>query len=305
MSLVAGTPAELRAGGAPVELRAGGVPVELRAGGATAVILPEQGAAFARLAVDGRDLLVPVPPGADPNTGFRGSFLMAPWTNRLDGGRIVVAGVEHRMPINRPAEDNALHGFLREMAWNVVEADAGRVLLDCRFDRAPFAGTATLAATLAADHLSLDVTLTNGAAGPVPMGFGWHPYFPRPAGTRLRAAARIAFGRDARNLPVSPRPSDDVHGAEGALDTLDGHFAGWDGAAEITWPDGAALVLRATGAWASNLQVFAPPQASVLAVEPVSHAPDAPNRAEAAAHGPMHVLAPGETLACSLMIHWR
>ncbi|WP_372623210.1 aldose epimerase [Falsiroseomonas sp.] len=282
-----------------------GAPVELRAGGATAVILPQQGAAFARLAAAGRDLLVPVPPGADPNTGFRGSFLMAPWTNRLDGGRIVVAGVEHRMPINRPAENNALHGFLRELPWTVLAAREDRALLGCRFDRAPFAGSARLTATLAADHLTLEIALTNGAAVPVPMGVGWHPYFPRPAGTRLRAAARVAFGRDARNLPVAPRPSSGLSGSANALDALDGHFAGWDGTAEITWPDGAVLALRAAGAWASNLQVFAPPQAAVLAVEPVSHAPDAANRADAAAHGAMHVLAPGETLAGSLMIHWR
>jgi aldose 1-epimerase len=277
----------------------------LRAGTAEAVLWPGQGAAFARLAWAGRDLLVPVPDGADPNTGFRGSFLMAPWTNRLDGGRIVVGGVEHRMPINRPAEQNSLHGFLREMPWTVLDAGGDRALLECRFAHAPFAGTARMQACLAPDHLALSVALTNGGTAPTPMGFGWHPYFPRPAGTRLRAAARIAFSRDDRNLPVAPRASTGLDGAEAVPDALDGHFAGWDGKAEILWPDGAALTLHATGAWSSNLQVFAPPQAAVLAVEPVSHAPDAANRAIAAAHGAMHVLLPGATLDGSLMIHWR
>lgn len=279
--------------------------MRLAAGQAEAVILPEQGAAFARLSHAGRDLLVPVPAGADPNRGFHGSFLMAPWTNRLDGGRLVVGGVEHRMPVTRPQENTAIHGFLRDMPWTVLDAGADRAVLECRFDRTPFAGRARLVARLAPDHLALSIVLTNDAAVPVPMGFGWHPYFPRPPGTRLRAATRIAFGRDARNLPVAPAPHPGPDGAEAALDGLDTHFAGWDGVAEIAWPDGRALTLRAHGAWSSNLQVFAPAQAAVLAVEPVSHAPDAPNRPDAASHGAMHVVAPGDALDGSLMIHWR
>jgi aldose 1-epimerase len=276
--------------------------VDIRAGDAVATILPERGAAFTRLDALGRHILRPMPDGADPNRGFHGSFLMAPWTNRLDGGRIVIGGVEHLMPINRPEENTAIHGFLREMAWTVEEAGADRLVLSVAFDRAPFAGRARLAARIAPDHLALDIALTNGGAAPTPMGFGWHPYFDRPAGTRFAAAARTAFGRDARNLPVDPRPTTGLDGADVALDGLDAHFSGWDGVAEFRHPDGGGFTLRAEGAWAGNLQVFAPRGAGVLAVEPVSHAPDAPNRAHCAAHGPMHLVAPGEALAGALTI---
>jgi aldose 1-epimerase len=136
------------------------------------------------------------------------------------------------------------------------------------------------------------------------MGFGWHPWFPRPAGTRLRLAARTVFGRDARALPIAPRPTAGLNGADEVLLGLDTHFAGWDGAAAIAWPDGRALTLRAAGAWATNLQVYAPRGGTTICVEPVSHAPDAPNRPEAAAHGAMHLLAPGETLRGSLTLRW-
>jgi aldose 1-epimerase len=278
--------------------------IELRAGAARATILPEAGAAFTSLEHAGRPLLVPVPQGADPNRGFHGSFLMAPWTNRLDGGRIVVAGVEHRMPINRPEEGNALHGFLRDMAWDVLEADAAKAVLAIRFDRSPFSGSARLEARLAPDRLTLSVALTNHGPVATPMGFGWHPYFPRPAGTRLVAAARTAFGRDPRNLPIAPRPTTGIMGGDAVLDGVDGHYAGWDGTALIDWPDGTRLTLRATGAWASNLQVFAPRDGGALAVEPVSHAPDAANRPAAAAHGAMHLLAPGATIEGELTIGW-
>jgi aldose 1-epimerase len=278
--------------------------MDLRAGDALTTIWPERGAGFARLACGGRELMVPVPDGADPNTGFRGSFLMAPWTNRLDAGRIVVDGTEHRMPINRPEEDTALHGFLRDMAWDVVQAEEARCELACRFDRLPFTGRARMVAALAPDHLALQVELANEGAVATPMGFGWHPYFVRPSGTRISFRAATAFGRDARNLPVDPRPTAGVDAADEDIIGYDGHYAGWDGVATIAWPDGATLRLTADGAWARNLHLFAPRGAASLAVEPVTHAPDAANRAAAAAHGAMHVLAPGESLHASLMIHW-
>ena len=278
--------------------------MELRAGDARAVILPEAGAAFARLDHNGRALLVPVPEGADPNSGFHGSFLMAPWTNRLDGGRIAAAGVTHHMPVNRPDENTAIHGFLREMAWDVLEAGASHLVMGCAFDRAPYTGTARIEVRLAAEHLVLSVSLANRGALPTPMGFGWHPYFTRPRGTSLAVATRTTFGRDTRNLPTAPRPCAGLCGAEAVLDGLDAHFAGWDGWARIDWPDGRWLTLSAAGAWAGNLQVFAPSHGDALAVEPVSHAPDAANRAETAAHGAMHILGSDQTLQGTLTLRW-
>ncbi len=268
--------------------------MKLRAGAAEAVILPEQGACFSHLAWRGRDLLSP----------SRSTFVMAPWTNRLDAGRIMVAGVEHRMPVNRAEENTAIHGFLRDMPWDVVEHADDHAALQCRFDRVPFIGIARMLARLAPDHLALEIALTNGAAVPTPMGLGWHPFFPRMPGTRIDATARIIFDRDARTLPIAPRPSTGLRGGDDVLDGLDTHFAGWDGTARIDWPDGHGVTLRATGAWASNLHVFSAEGGDVLAVEPVSHAPDAPNRPAAAAQGAMHVVPPNGTLKASLRLAW-
>lgn len=275
----------------------------LGAGGWKAALLPEKGVAFQSLTLDGQDVLKPIPDGADPNNGFHGAFLMAPWTNRLENGRIRVGGVDYQMPINRPAEGNALHGFLRDLAWMVEDAAADRATFACALDHAPFRCAARLVVALSPAGFSLAVSLTNTGDAVTPMGFGWHPWFARPAGTRLRFAATTIFGRDARNIATAPRPGSGLDGGDAVLDGHDTHFAGWDGMAEITRPDGIRLRMRADGAWSRNLQVFAPSGGDVLCVEPVTHAPDAANRAENAAHGAMHPLAPGATLDASLMIH--
>ena len=250
-------------------------------------------------------MLAPLPLGADPNASFAGAFLMAPWANRLDEGRLPVGGTTWHLPVNRPHDGTAIHGLVRDAAWTAAEAGASRAVLlqqgDAEAVGVPWHWRARLEVALDAGGISLALGLTNAGTLPFPFGCGWHPFFARPAGTRLRFAATTLFARDARCLPVAAQPSAGVDGDEAAYEGLDTHFAGWDGVAEITRPD-LALRLEAAGAWAGNLQVFAPAGSHILCVEPVSHVPDAPNRPDFARYGPLRLLAPGETLQAALRI---
>jgi aldose 1-epimerase len=279
--------------------------LSLEGGGWTAALLPEQGGALARLGFRGREVLVPLPLGADPNGSFGGAFLMAPWANRLDGGLLPVAGIIYHLPVNRPEDGTAIHGLAREHPWQVLAASGSRAVLVQELDATalglPLRYAARLEVTLGPLHMRIALSLTNGGDLPFPFGLGWHPFFARPAGTRLRFRAAMLFARDARSLPVAAQPSLGVDGDEAAYAGLDTHFAGWDGLAEISRPD-LLLRLQATGAWARNLQVFAPVGGDVLCVEPVSHVPDAPNRPEFAAHGPLTMLPPGDALVARLAL---
>jgi aldose 1-epimerase len=253
--------------------------IEIAGGGWAARLLPEQGGAFASLAWQGREVLAPLPSGADPNVNFAGAFVMAPWANRLDGGLLPVAGTTYHLPVNRPEDNTAIHGLLRDRPWRVEQAFAARcVLLQVLDDaalvaqagpeagRIPWRCTTRLTVALGEAGVQVTLSLTNDAALPLPCGFGWHPFFLRPAGTGLRFHATALFARDARCLPIAVQPSDGVVGDEAAYEGLDTHFAGWDGEAEIIRPD-LRLQLSATGAWAHNLQVFAPGGSNVLCLD--------------------------------------
>lgn len=277
----------------------------LEGGGWTASLSPEAGGAVASLAFRGRDVLVPLPLGADPNSSFCGAFVMAPWANRLDRGVLPVAGVEYRVPINRPSDETAIHGLARDRPWAVRHATASRAALVQEFDGEaiglPWRYSARMEFGLGETGVELALGISNEAPVPFPFGLGWHPFFARPPGTRLAFRAETLFARDARCLPVAERPTSGVDGGEDAFEGLDTHFAGWDGRAEIDRPD-LRLSLAAAGAWAANLQVFAPAGGNVLCVEPVSHVPDAPNRPAFAARGPMAMLPPGGALEARLGI---
>jgi aldose 1-epimerase len=187
----------------------------------------------------------------------------------------------------------------------VAEQSADRCTLTQALDGAaeglPFRYRAKLSLVLEPAGARLTLAVTNAAEQPFPFGLGWHPFFLRPAGTGLRFRAGALFARDARTLPVAVQASDGLVGDEPVYEGLDTHFAGWDGAAEILRPD-LRLHLAAEGAWSRNLHVFAPAGSSVLCLEPVSHVPDAPNRADFAGYGPLTMLAPDESLTATLLL---
>jgi len=266
--------------------------VNLAAGGWTAKLLPDHGASFAALTCDGHNVLEPVPDGADPNTAMAGAFWMAPWTNRLDEGRL---GDLHSYPLNRLVERTAIHGTLRDRPWQVVMAAPAAARLAVEDPTLPLACRAVLDVTLTDAGLALGLTLTSLSATILPFGIGWHPWFVRPIGTEVGFRATHRFERDERCLPIAVEPSTGLDGGEEAWRGQDTHWAGWDGVAGLDL-GGLRVAMLATGAWARNLQLFASPLKDVICVEPVSHVPDVINRPRFAGLGDMQWLAPGAAM---------
>ena len=271
-------------------------PIQLAAGEWQALILPEQGAAFHTLRWRGRDILVPAPEGAR-HPGAYGAFWMLPWANRLDGGQCGA----HRLPVNRPEENTAIHGLARDWPWQVEAAQAGQLILTQRLEAAPFMYAARLVVSLTERAFSMAMTLRHDGATALPYGMGWHPWFPRDAGFHLALRAVQRARHDARGLPFAFDPSPGICGDEAALSGLDHFFADWDGVARLSWP-GCSLILGASGDFAHGVQVYAPKDRAAICVEPVSHMPDAPHRMALAAPAPIRMLAPGEALAGSITL---
>ena len=268
--------------------------IEITGGGWHAALLPECGGAIATLSHQGRDVLHPLTEGADPNDSWAGGFVMLPWTNRLDEGRLPHPGGVHHFPCNRVAERTALHGLSRTQPWAVEHHAPDRAVLVQSIADGPYRYAARMELALG-EAFTLTVTVTNEGADGTPFGSGWHPFFIRPAGTRLAFRATGLLTRDARNLPVESIPSAGLDGGEDEFAGLDTHHTGWDGTARLTLGD-AAFTLLGEEAWSRNIQVFAPAGATVICAEPVSHIPDAVNRPNLAHLGAMRALARGESL---------
>lgn len=276
--------------------------IELFAGAWRAALRPEIGGAIAELECDGAPVLRTM--GADADHPLQaGCFPMVPYCNRIAEGRFAFAGRGVTIAPNFSPQRHPLHGTGWLRPWRVVRHDAATALLEDDFP----GGAAWPWPYRAHQHVALDETgltlrlmVENRAADPAPVGLGLHPYFRRSPESVVTFSAERMLGIDRQFLP-----DDRIHGpdtlapwSDGALlpATLVDHcFTGWQGRATIS-DDRGTITLRGFGA--PHCHVYAPPGGTELCLEPVSHTPDALNRAPSQ----MTVLAPGTCAGIALRI---
>ncbi|HSK38996.1 MAG TPA: aldose 1-epimerase [Arenibaculum sp.] len=226
-------------------------------------------------------------------------FPMTPFSNRIAFGRLRYGGGTVELPVNRPPLPHPIHGHGWLLAWQVEARDAHSATLAYRHsgDAWPWAYRARQRFALHDGALVVDIEIHNESDGAMPAGFGLHPYFPKPPGTRLTAEVAAVWINDGAHIPDhrTPPPAqwDFTRGILMDDTVLDNGFTGWTGRARIDWPEGRALEIEADGAF-THLIVYAPPGQPWFCVEPASHMIDAFNRAAGGEPGTGAItLAPG------------
>jgi aldose 1-epimerase len=230
--------------------------------------------------------------------------LLAPWPNRVDGGRYVFGGAQFQLALTEPGRANAIHGLTRWTAWSLVRHDASAVLLRSAphgYQGYPFCVEIDAEYRLHPDYgLHVAITATNRGEHAAPYGTGSHPYL--TAGTalvddcELTLPAAFWLPMDERGIPSGSAAA--VDGTQYDFRTprvigttrLDDALTGLDRDAEgRVWVHLAAGPGAADGAgvrlWAAEgyrwLQVFTGDplgpdrRRRALAVEPMTCPPNA------------------------------
>ncbi|WP_304454205.1 aldose 1-epimerase family protein [Nocardiopsis sp. YSL2] len=150
--------------------------IELRAGDYRARI-DLTGAGLQSLTCAGRDLVWPYTRDSGP-VAFQGQVL-APWPNRVGGGRYSFAGQDYRLEVNNEATGTAIHGLVYDREWSPVAVTDSAVTLRLDFDGTtgfPFPLELSLTYALSDTGLTVTTGATNSGSGPAPFGLGFHPY---------------------------------------------------------------------------------------------------------------------------------
>jgi aldose 1-epimerase len=262
--------------------------VTLRSGAWEAELRPAIGGVLSALRLDGVDVLRPMA-GEATDSLQSSCFPLAPYCNRIRDGRFRFGGRVVVLPPNHLPEVHSLHGLSWQRPWAVEGATASACVLVDEYDGTgpwPWAYAARQRIELSSDGIAIAIALTNRANEPMPAGLGLHPYFRRRPETAIAFSAAHALVVDEQLLPTGAvAPSDRFTGPLPSQ-TTDLCFSGWHGSATIS-DEGGAITLSAEGS--AHLHIYAPADGSVLCLEPVSHTPDALNRAPAE----MIVLPPG------------
>jgi aldose 1-epimerase len=287
----------------------------LRSGPLGVVLVPAVGGSIARFWWEEGDrsveLLRPAPAVAlrDRDPWAMGSFPLVPWSNRIREGRFTFRSRTVHLPPSRPRDRHTIHGHGFRATWAVLEARPTLAVLEHRHapDAWPWAYRAVQRVALTGTTLELELRLTNESPTVMPAGLGWHPYFPRTRETTLTASVAGLWLTDAEILPVAcvvpPPDHDPGRGLPVDRVALDNAFVGWNGRADVLWPDRGARLRLEAQAPLGTLVVYTPPGQPFFCAEPVSHITDAFNLAAAGqADTGMLSLESGETARAVLTL---
>jgi aldose 1-epimerase len=186
-----------------------GLQYDIEAGDYRATVT-ELGAGLRQMTFRGQPVVAGFPADELPPAGA--GQLLAPWPNRIDGGRYEFGGAEHQLALSEPARGNAIHGLTRWTSWTPVRHDAGAVLLRSApvgHQGYPFCLEIEAEYRLdPAAGLRVTITARNPGSRPAPYGTGSHPYltigFTPVDECELTLPASSWLPLDGRGIPSGP-----------------------------------------------------------------------------------------------------
>lgn len=189
--------------------------ITLTAGGYEAVFAPANGGACVSLKKDDTEIFHhwdhPEEVEAHP-TSYGLPILFPP--NRIDQGTFTFEGTTSALPVNEPARNNSLHGFLHTRPWQVEgyqeDEETAEIHMVFEGDQDtdfyayyPYEFEAELIYRLDKDGLHQELRLTNYSDKRMPYGLGWHTAFAVPS---KDTTVRISLGQrvvlNERALPT-------------------------------------------------------------------------------------------------------
>ncbi|MSR56751.1 MAG: aldose 1-epimerase [Planctomycetaceae bacterium] len=292
--------------------------------GANTRIMPEAGFNFfsLRIPVGNQtvDVLDCVPEFA--TTGERptrsGIPLLFPYPNRIREGRFTWEGRQFDLTgAHHDESGNAIHGLVVDRPWRVVAQSARHVVgqfqlsVDApdRWRMWPADFLIEVGYELFEQALRCDIRVFNPDVGPLPWGFGTHPYFRVPLSSASRrndclvqVPAALAWELNeclptGRQLPVAGR--NDLRDGEALADvTLDDVLTGLaiknERVSCVVMDPGAGLqIAQVTDAVFRELVAFTPPHGRSVCLEPYTCVTDAINLVSQGHETGLQVLMPG------------
>ncbi len=229
-------------------------------------------------------------------------FLMLPYVNRVRGNEIRSKNLVFAMTPNT-SEPLALHGVGWQTSWQVLEADADFCELGCIAPvDYPIQFRARQKLSLSNDALLIDVSITNTSNISIPVGAGFHPYFPRDDQTKLQFSADYFWLEGPGYMPtdcirVPPELSFDTF--RPLPDKWRANcYTGWSGNAVIEQPSLGYDLEMTASTNLPDLMFYTPPDLGFFALEPQSHtAGYVDTHKDGSPATAMLELAPGDTFA--------
>ena len=261
-----------------------------------AAIIPECGGLVNELIFDKAGVNYSIIDGytsAEELTEYRmsKSSKLIPFPNRIKDGKYEFAGKKYQLPINHPAENHAIHGFIYDKKFTVTNTEINENEASINLEYAyndkvegyPFKFLIEMIYTLTADDgFNCQTLVQNLGDSSLPFGDGWHPYFKfdkKVDELMLKIPTDIKTVIDERMIPTGEVLPFDKFSELTKINQVNFdtgfRIAGEEGVVEILLfdpkTDVKIIVYQETGEKKYNfLQVYIPPARDSIAVEPMT-----------------------------------
>jgi len=275
-------------------------------------IIPEKGAKINGLSYTKDDEVFQMiegyntPEETEKSSGSRSSIL-APFPNRIEDGTYSHNNIQHQLPIDKPNENNSIHGFIQHEKFSVIESsqtgNSYEVLLrhESQGDKKgyPFPFTMDIVYRLTENGLETEITVTNTGNESMPFGHGWHPYFKTEGSVdelELQMSDVEKIEVDGRLIPTGKKTNYDNFVTPKQIEEIkfDTGFEFTSENREVILIDRKNNIKILVSMSDSNntynyVQLYIPPDRNSIAIEPMSCATNAFNNGMG-----LKVIEPGE-----------
>ncbi len=259
-----------------------------------------------------------------PSSG--GTPLLFPFPGRISGAVFTFEGREYRLEPSDPF-GNAIHGFVLNRRWRVVEHEGARIVGEFRasiddptiLDRWPADFRIRVSYEVRGRELISDIRYENVGERSLPCGFGTHAYFRLPlaegsnVGDTIVKAPVSKYWELERMVPtgqkLAARPDQPLPEGLRLVDhTFDTVFtdvrAGASGLIETSLTDPASgRTLTQTFAPAfTQCVIYTPGHRQAICLEPYTCVPDAIRLAAEGHETGLQVLQPGESFETTIKL---
>ncbi len=219
-------------------------------------------------------------------------IFLIPFPNRIKNGSYVFEGNEYQLPINKPKENNAIHGFI----WNrnfELEENNNSIALTHRYNGDysgfPFPFSARFEYALAENSFSINIQVLNTGKTSMPLGIGWHPYFTlhkQADELQLQLPSCNHLEADERLIPTGKRSTFTEFQTLQNIESrkFDDAFECAENenfiVTKLRDPQTGATITLQQDAIFKYLQVYTPPERNSIALEPMTCPANAFNTGE-------------------------
>lgn len=237
---------------------------------------------------------------------YPSSFLF-PFPGRVSQGSYEYKGTRYQLPTNEGGRDNAIHGFIAEAPFELVEHSLGdedaflnfQYSYEGNYEGFPFPAQLNIGYQFIGRKLHVTFKITNTGTSSFPFGLGWHPYFiaEKLETSKLKFQASKQLTADEHQIPTGAKPNEFKSTIESQV--LDDGFL----------LDDRGVIFNATAydlrmeTFVTNhqyLQLYTPPSRRSIAIEPMTCEPNAFNSEKG-----LLELAAGEVFEWDIRLQFR